>query len=78
VNEIMPCGDRTGPWWVQERNLRGRRSFNCGSGWRWQGASITTPVILTKDQQKKMLEEDLKEIELEQQEIKKKLAELEA
>jgi len=35
------------------------------------------PVLLTKDQQKNLLEEELKELEAEQQEIEKRLKELE-
>jgi hypothetical protein len=72
----MPYGDGTGPWWAQEKNLKCERTFGRGYGLRWQRIPITKPVILTKDQQKSMLEEELKEIDAEKQEIEKRLKEL--
>jgi hypothetical protein len=73
----MPCGDETGPGWTHERNWRCRGAFRQGYHWRRQRVPRTEPITLTKEQQKEILEKELKEIELEQQEIKKRLAELE-
>lgn len=56
-----PCG----------RGLAFRRGFGRGFGLRY-----AEPVILTKDEQTKILEAELKEIEAERQEIEKKLKEL--
>ncbi|MDH7517811.1 MAG: DUF5320 domain-containing protein [Candidatus Thermoplasmatota archaeon] len=72
----MPCGDGTGPWWTQERYLRCWRTPGFGRGWRYR-IPITEPLILSKEEQKKILEEQLKELEIEKQEITKKLKELE-
>jgi hypothetical protein len=72
----MPRLDGTGPWWAQGRSWRCWRAYGRGAGWRWRNIPILEPTTLTKDQQKTFLEEELKEIELEQQEIKKRLAEL--
>ena len=73
----MPCGDGTGPCWTQERNWNCRSTFGRGYGFRWQRMPTRQPVLLTKDQQKNLLEEELKELEAEQQEIEKRLKELE-
>ena len=73
----MPCGNGTGPWWAQEKNWKCKSAFGQGYGFRWQRVRTTKPVILTKDQQKNMLEEELKEIEAEKQEVEKRLKELE-
>ncbi|MEM5790496.1 MAG: DUF5320 domain-containing protein [Candidatus Aenigmatarchaeota archaeon] len=67
----MPCGDGTGPWWIQGRAWRclwlKRFYFN---------EPVVKPITLTKEEQIKILEEELKQIEAEKQEIQKKLEEL--
>jgi len=84
----MPGLDGTGPFGEPNwpcRRMYGRgaafrsgfgRSFDRGFGYA-QRARFTEPVTLTKDDQKKILEAELKEIELEKQEIENKLKELE-
>jgi len=57
-----PCG----------RGFGFRRGFGRGFGWR---TSYAEPVELTKEQQKRILEEELKEIDIEKEAIKKKLKE---
>lgn len=65
------CGTRTG--------LAGR-GFGRGFGRRWIGRrgffQTTQPIQLSETEEKKILEEELKEIELEKQEIQKRLKEL--
>lgn len=73
----MPRADGTGPWWNHGRNWRCQSVSGHRLNWRWQRIPRTEHLPLTKDQQKKLLKEELEEIEREQQEIKKKLAELE-
>lgn len=46
-----------------------------GMGWRCWAAG-TAPVTFSKEEEKKILEAELKEIELEKQEIEKRLKEL--
>jgi hypothetical protein len=58
-----PCG----------RGLGFRRGFCRGFGWRRQ--YFGEPVELTKEQQKRILEEELKEIDIEKEAIEKKLKE---
>jgi predicted nucleotide-binding protein (sugar kinase/HSP70/actin superfamily) len=72
----MPCGDGTGPWWAQKRNWNCRSTFGRGYGFRWQMMSTIQPILFTKDQQKNLFEEALKELETEKQEIEKRLKEL--
>jgi hypothetical protein len=77
----MPGMDRTGPIGYGPLTGRGlgpcgrglafRRGFGRGFGWRY-----VEPVNLTKEEQKKILEAELKEIEAEKQEIEKRLKEL--
>jgi len=52
-----------------------RRGFGIGYR-RWLGLRYVRPVTLTKEEQKKILEAELKEIEAEKQEIEEKLKEL--
>lgn len=74
----MPCGDGTGPWWIYGQYYRslcrghwfGRRCWPRSMLW-------SQPVELDKEEKKKILEEELKEIEREKQIIEKKLKELE-
>jgi hypothetical protein len=58
-----PCG----------RGLGFRRGFHRGFGWRQQ--YFGEPVELTEEQQKRILEEELKEIDIEKKAIEKKLKE---
>jgi len=81
----MPRGDRTGP--MGYGPLTGRGLGPCGGGLR-QGfgrgfgrgfgfrALQREQVALTKDEQKKILEENLKDIEAEKEAIKKRLEEM--
>ncbi|MDI6806483.1 MAG: hypothetical protein QMD14_01550 [Candidatus Aenigmarchaeota archaeon] len=68
----MPWMDGTGPWWLQ----RGfRRPYWRPCWWYWRLPKIR-PVTLTREEEKKILEEELKEIDLEKQEIEKRLKEI--
>ena len=82
----MPGGDRTGPMGYGPLTGRGlgpcsrgsafRRGSGRGFGWRnWQNAP--EPATLTKEEQRKILEAELKEIEAEKQEMQKRLQETE-
>jgi len=80
----MPNRDGTGP--EGQGPLTGRglgpcglglrrgfgRGFARGFGWRY-----AEPITLTKEEQKKILEAELKDIEAEKQEIEKRLKEFE-
>jgi len=79
----MPGQDRTGP--TGQGPLTGRglgpcgrglafrrgmgRGFGRGMGYRFAQQPYTQPAPLTKEEQKKILEEDLKAIEEEKQEM---------
>jgi len=77
----MPGQDRTGPLGLGPLTGRGlgpcgrglafRRGFGRGFGWRY-----VEPVALTREEEKKILEAELKEIETEKQEIEKRLKEM--
>lgn len=81
----MPWGDGTGPFGIP--NWPCRRLYGRGAGyglsigfrrcfsWRY-GRGYAQPITLTKEEQKKILEEELKEIEAEKEAIEKKLREL--
>ena len=77
----MPGQDKTGPMGYGPRTGRGfgpcgcgtRRGFGRGFGGRCWG---TVPVTLSKEEEKKILEAELKEIDLEKQEIEKRLKEM--
>jgi len=78
VNVTMPCGDGTGPRWAQERNWKCNRTtgFGRGAGWKSQQRNpIEESTPLTKDQQKKIIEDKLKAIEQEKQLLTKQLKE---
>jgi len=78
VKENMPCGDGTGPWWIQEKNWKCSRStgFGRGAGWRYQQRyPLIESTPLTKDEQKKILEDKLKAIEQEKELLEKQLKE---
>jgi len=79
----MPGFDRTGPLGHGPRS--GRRLGPCGRGMGIGkelgvrggfGLRHTEPVELTKDEQKRILETELKELEAERQEIDRRLKEL--
>jgi hypothetical protein len=84
----MPRFDGTGPFGYEPMTGRGfgpcgrglafRRGFGRGfnRGFGWGAYPATEPVTFTKEEQKKILEAELKEIEAEKQEIEKKLKEL--
>jgi hypothetical protein len=78
----MPGRDRTGP--DRYGPLTGRGLGPCGGGLRRgfgrrQGfRRYFKPVTLTNEEQKKMLEAELVEIEKEKQEIEKRLKEIES
>lgn len=81
----MPRQDGTGPNGQGSMTGRGlgpcgrgmRRGFGRGMGWRCGGRySYNEPVNLTKTEEKKILEAELKEIDLEKQEIEKRLKEI--
>ena len=74
----MPGQDETGPVGQEAMTRRGlgpcdrgmRRGFGRGFGWRCLGKySYATPVILSKEEERKILETELKEIEFEKQDI---------
>ena len=77
----MPAQDGTGPLGQGPMTGRGLgpccywmpRGFSRGFG---RGFGFRKQVILTKDEEKKILEAELKEIELEKQEIEKRIKEL--
>ena len=76
----MPWGDGTGPWWAQGRGWRCWRAFGYPGfrrGFYGRRFYLDEPVTLTKEEQKKILEAELKDIEAEKQEIENKLKELE-
>jgi len=84
----MPWGDGTGPWWAQGRGWKCWRRFGLGPGfgrgfyWRRfyldepMSSPAFEPITLTKEEQKKILEEELKEIEAEKEAIEKRLKEM--
>jgi hypothetical protein len=73
----MPCGDGTGPRWMYEQNQRPSYQ-NRGYGRRyWQRFPSIEPKTLTKEEQKKILKEQLEEVEREKQLIEKRLKETE-
>ncbi len=83
----MPGMDGTGPFgdsnWPCRRiygrgaAFRGGAGFGRGFGWRYsQRFPATEPVALAKDEEKKILEAELKEIEAEKLAIEQKLKEM--
>lgn len=81
----MPNMDRTGPQGMGALTGRGLgpcgggmrrgfdRGFGKGFGFR---ARYATPVTLTKAEEKKILEEDLKDVEAEKEAIQRRLKEM--
>jgi len=77
----MPGQDGTGP--LGRGPLTGRGLGPCGCGMRrgfgrgyGRGFGFRRQVTLTKEEEKKILEAELKEIDLEKQEIDKRLKEM--
>ncbi len=72
----MPGGDGTGPWWAQGRGwgcLGSRRGFY----WRrFLDEQTFEPITLTKEEQKKILEQEKTDLELELKRIDEKIKEL--
>lgn len=89
----MPWRDGTGPFGEGPLTGRGLGPCGRGFGWRrrfgWRGGRgwgrgrfyldepIVEPVVLTKEEQKIILEEEKKYLELELKKIQEKLKELE-
>jgi hypothetical protein len=77
----MPRQDRTGPLGLGPLTGRGlgpcgcgmQRGFGRGYG---RGFGFRSQVTLTKEDEKRILEAELKEIDLEKQEIEKRLKEI--
>ncbi|MBS3089162.1 DUF5320 domain-containing protein [Candidatus Pacearchaeota archaeon] len=69
----MPRQDRTGPQGFGP--LTGRGLGLCGCGMR-RGFGFRRAVALTKEEEKKILEVELEEVNLEKQEIEKRLKEI--
>jgi hypothetical protein len=75
----MPGQDKTGPLGQGAMTGRGlgpcgcgkHRGFGRGYGWRY-----AEPVTLTKDEERKILEVELKEVEAEKKAIEKRLEEM--
>ena len=70
----MPGFDGTGPMGYGPLTGRGLGPCGCGRG---RGFGFRRQVTLTKDEEKKILEEELKEIDLEKQEVSKRLKSME-
>jgi hypothetical protein len=76
--KTMPRGDGTGPWWVQDRNWKCNRptGFGRSAGWGYpQRYQFEESTPLTKDEQKKIVEDKLKTIEKEKDLLEKQLKE---
>lgn len=74
----MPYGDGTGPWWAKEKNFKCNRPVGFGRdiGWRDQQRNpLIESTPLTKEEQKKILEDKLKAIEQEKELLEKQLKE---
>lgn len=78
----MPGQDRTGPLGQGPLTGRGfgpcgygRRGFGYGRGFG-RGYGFRRPISLTKEEEKEILESELEEINLEKQEIEKRLKEI--
>jgi len=77
----MPRQDGTGPLGQGAKTGRGlgpcgggmRRGFGRGCG---RGFGSRRPITLTKEEEKNILEAELKEVDLEKQEIEKRLNEI--
>ena len=72
----MPNRDGTGPFGKGPGSGRGRGPCGCGMKRGGRMFSDTENAKLTKDEQKKILEAEIKEIGAEKQQIEKRLKEL--
>lgn len=72
----MPFQDGTGPRGIGPLTGRGFGPCGCNFGRSFGRFRSFEPVILNKEEQKKILESELKELELEKQDIEKRLKEL--
>lgn len=77
----MPGQDKTGP--SGQGALTGRGFGSCGGGFGFRrgfgrcfGGRFSQPIEFTKDQEKKILQAELSEIEAEKTEIEKRLKDL--
>lgn len=71
----MPQFDGTGP--AGQGQLTGMCRGFCRSSWKSCPFGYTAPLNLTKDEEKKILEAELRDIEAEKQAIKKRLSKIE-
>ncbi len=69
----MPRQDGTGP--LGKGPLTGKGLGPCGAGMR-RGLGYRRQVVLNKDEERKILEAELKEIKAEREEIEKRLKDL--
>jgi len=74
----MPNRNGTGPLGQGAMTGKGMGPCGCGQrrgfgGGRGMGFRNSTTIVLTKEEEKKILEAELKEIDLEKQEIENKL-----
>jgi hypothetical protein len=73
----MPWGDGTGPWWAQGR---GWKCLGLRRGFYWRRSYLDEPffepITLTKEEQKKILEQEKTDLELELKRIEEKMKEL--
>lgn len=76
----MPGFDRTGPMGHGPMTGRGfgpcARGVGFGRGFGWRRMAFSEPVVLTGEEERKILEAELKGIEAEKAAIEKKLAKL--
>ena len=77
----MPKQDKTGPLSLGALTGRGLGHCGCGMRRRFGGGygrdfGFRRQVTLTKEEEKKILEAELKEMDLEKQEIEKRLKEM--
>ncbi|MEM4258773.1 MAG: hypothetical protein QXL17_06450 [Candidatus Thermoplasmatota archaeon] len=74
----MPCGDGTGPWWAQEKKWTCWAQHHARH--RWNNSSFTPPLsnfALSKEDYKKMLKEQLHQLERQQKTLKETIKSLE-
>ncbi|MBW2988630.1 DUF5320 domain-containing protein [Candidatus Woesearchaeota archaeon] len=67
----MPWGDGTGPWWAQGRGWRCWRGFGRAYAWRY-----SAPLGLTIEEQRRLLEAELNQLEAEKRAIEERLKQL--
>jgi len=72
----MPGLDKTGPRGLGARTGRGLGPCGCGKARGFGRRCIGAPLNLSKEEEKKILEENLKDLEAEKEAIKNRLKEL--